>query len=234
MADIGGDHVLLDVSHMGRDGFRRRFPTVHASCLEAGIDPARQPIPVVPAAHYHCGGVLTDVDGRTTVPGLYAAGEVARTGLHGANRLASNSLLEGLVVGRRAARAIERDAPARQPAALPAALVAPAVDRDVLQLAMSAAGGMSRDAAGMEAALSTLAAAASERPLRGRADVEDAALTLVARALLAAAAARRESRGCHRRSDHPEPRTEWRHSLTVVLDSAGRPAVGDRLAARSA
>jgi L-aspartate oxidase len=235
MADLGGDHVLLDVSHMGADGFRRRFPTVHASCLEAGIDPSRQPIPVAPAAHYHCGGVLTDVDGRTTVPGLYAAGEVARTGLHGANRLASNSLLEGLVVGRRAARAIERDAPARQPAVMPAAaLSAPALDRDVLQLAMSAAGGMSRDAAGMDAALSTLAAAASERPLRGRADVEDAALTLVARALLAAAAARRESRGCHRRSDHPEPRAEWRYSLTVVLDPAGRPAVGERLAARSA
>ena len=86
-------------------GFEQRFPTVTAACRAAGIDPTREPIPVVPGAHYSCGGVSTDVYGRTELPGLLAAGEVARTGMHGANRLASNSLLEGLVVGGRAGRA---------------------------------------------------------------------------------------------------------------------------------
>ena len=103
----GTDHVYLDAT--GIDGFANRFPTITASCLAAGIDPRTDSIPVAPAAHYQCGGVATDVHGRTGVPGLYAAGEVARTGLHGANRLASNSLLEGLVVGERAgAAAAER------------------------------------------------------------------------------------------------------------------------------
>ncbi|MFS0900696.1 L-aspartate oxidase, partial [Mycolicibacterium litorale] len=93
----------------------RRFPTVTAACRRAGVDPARQPIPVVPGAHYSCGGVVTDLDGRTALPGLFAAGEVARTGMHGANRLASNSLLEGLVVGGRAGRGAAEHAVAAGP-----------------------------------------------------------------------------------------------------------------------
>ena len=101
-----GDHVFLDATGIAPAVFARRFPTVSAACALAGVDPTTDPIPVAPAAHYHCGGVLTDLDGRTTVPGLFAVGEVARTGLHGANRLASNSLLEGLVMGERAAAAI--------------------------------------------------------------------------------------------------------------------------------
>ena len=92
--------VYLDAR--GIEGFAAPFPTVTAACRAAGIDPVRQPIPVVPGAHYSCGGVVTDVYGQTELPGLFAAGEVARTGMHGANRLASNSLLEGLVVGGRA------------------------------------------------------------------------------------------------------------------------------------
>ncbi len=101
------DHVFLDAT--GISGFASRFPTVFAACGALGLDPAVDPIPVTPAAHFLCGGVVTTVDGRSGVTGLYGAGEVARTGLHGANRLASNSLLEGLVVGRRVAEAVAAD-----------------------------------------------------------------------------------------------------------------------------
>jgi L-aspartate oxidase len=99
MKKHGLDHVWLDATHLGEAFLKEHFPTIHARCLQLGIDIARQPIPVVPAAHYTCGGVVTDLDGRTDLPGLYAVGETTYTGLHGANRLASNSLLECVVVG---------------------------------------------------------------------------------------------------------------------------------------
>ncbi|WP_214406630.1 L-aspartate oxidase, partial [Pseudonocardia lacus] len=113
LAETGADCVHLDATAL--PGLPTRFPTVYAACREAGIDPTTEPIPVTPAAHYSCGGVVTDLHGRTGVRGLYAAGEVARTGLHGANRLASNSLLEGLVMGERAAAAVLADRGARSP-----------------------------------------------------------------------------------------------------------------------
>ncbi|MDP2004834.1 MAG: L-aspartate oxidase, partial [Rubrivivax sp.] len=106
MKKHGLDHVWLDARHLGEAFLKEHFPTIHARCLGLGIDIARQPIPVVPAAHYTCGGVVTDLEGRTDLPGLYAVGETTYTGLHGANRLASNSLLECVVLGRTCAERI--------------------------------------------------------------------------------------------------------------------------------
>jgi len=234
MAETATDCVYLDARAL--DGFPARFPTVYAACRAAGIDPVREPIPVTPAAHYACGGVVTDLDGRTGVPGLYAAGEVARTGLHGANRLASNSLLEGLVLGERVARAVavelrgnsgatgSADGP-EEPA--PAVPVAP---RAVVQRAMSAAAGIGRDAAGLAGASDVVEAVTVLGVPVDRAGVEDAALTLLARAVLAAAGTRTESRGCHVRTDFPERDDLWqRASNEVRLDGTGRPVVAARI-----
>ncbi|WP_082943865.1 L-aspartate oxidase [Mycobacterium sp. 1274761.0] len=193
--------------------FDRRFPTVTAACHAAGIDPTRQPIPVVPGAHYSCGGVVADVHGRTELSGLFAAGEVARTGMHGANRLASNSLLEGLVVGGRAGRAAaqhaaDADAPHAE---LPAAETRMALPRTKLQRAMSRYASVVRDADGL-AQLTRELEAADPRDLDCRASIEDAALTMTARAVTAAALARNESRGCHHRSDFPDTDPAFAHS----------------------
>lgn len=110
MKKHGVDHVWLDARHLGEPFLKKHFPTIHARCLALGIDIARAPIPVVPAAHYTCGGVVTDLDGRTDMPGLYAVGETTYTGLHGANRLASNSLLECVVLGRSCAERLLQEA----------------------------------------------------------------------------------------------------------------------------
>jgi L-aspartate oxidase len=228
MAETGADCMYLDAT--GLEGFAARFPTVSASCREAGIDPTREPIPVTPAAHYACGGVVADIDGRTAVPGLYAAGEVARTGLHGANRLASNSLLEGLVVGERVVHAVVEDL--HLPRTASAELIAPApavgvADRGIVQRAMSAFAAIGRDATGLATASDLVERATLLATPLDRAGVEDAALTLLAQAMLAAAGTRRESRGCHVRTDFPERDDLWqKESLLVTLDETGRPVVG--------
>jgi L-aspartate oxidase len=233
MSATGTDHVYLDATHLDAPTFARRFPTVHAACRGAGIEPSREPIPVAPAAHYACGGVASTVHGRTAVRGLYAAGEVARTGLHGANRLASNSLLESLVVGTRAARAVATDlangvlhprAPA--PSGTPAKAMARCADRDLLQRAMSRHAGIGRDGTGLAVAAATIERSIVDRPLWTREAAEDAVLTVVAGAVLAAAQARTETRGCHVRADHPDTddRT-WRRGIAIRLDERSRPVV---------
>ncbi|MFR9753086.1 L-aspartate oxidase [Nocardia sp. 004] len=226
MRALGTEHVYLDARSI--DGFAQRFPTITASCLAAGIDPGTELIPVAPAAHYQCGGIVTDIHGRTGVPGLYAAGEVARTGLHGANRLASNSLLEGLVVGERAGvAAVERcDTPA-EVTEIPVRGVERA-DRTVVQRVMTAHASVVRDGAGLAGALKQLDDVVSPHDPRGAGalsvtETADAALTLTARVLLLAALARTESRGCHTRSDHPDSRPEFRRSIPVRLNGDGVP-----------
>ncbi|QNJ90386.1 L-aspartate oxidase [Mycolicibacterium fluoranthenivorans] len=220
----GDPCVYLDATRVS--DVAHRFPTVTAACLAAGVDPARQPIPVVPGAHYSCGGVVTDVYGRTDLPGLFAAGEVARTGMHGANRLASNSLLEGLVVGGRAGAAAAAHAASAGPvlARVSQSFRAPALDRAELQRAMSADASVVRDADGLQRLVGILATA-RPRTVDNRTDFEDVALTMTARAVAAAAAERTESRGCHHRADHPETDAAQAKSITVRVDAAGLPTV---------
>ncbi|MFD6860355.1 L-aspartate oxidase [Rhodococcus sp. NPDC060090] len=223
VAELGDDHVFLDARHL--EGFAQRFPTITASCAEAGLDPAQDLLPVAPAAHYSCGGIITDEHGRTEVPGLYAAGEVARTGLHGANRLASNSLLEGLVVGERAGAAAAAERGGLRVEALDATVpMLPRLDRTELQYVMTHDALVVRDETGLAAA-ETILAGARMRACDEVTDLEDATLTLAARALVGAALRRTESRGCHTRRDHPTPDPDQAYSLDQRLDDDGELVV---------
>jgi L-aspartate oxidase len=227
MRATGDPCVYLDARSIG--DFEGRFPTVTAACRAAGIDPVRQPIPVVPGAHYSCGGVVTDVHGRTELPGLFAAGEVARTGMHGANRLASNSLLEGLVVGGRAGAAAAAHAAivGRPTAKAPELTGLPALGRSDLQRAMSRDASVVRDAVGLHRLIGTLSAA-PVREMITRADLEDAALTVTARAVAAAATIREESRGCHHRAEHldADP-AQARSILARLADDHSDPSAAE-------
>jgi L-aspartate oxidase len=222
----GSTNVWLDARHLGRDFLEQRFPTIVASCRAAGIDPAVDQIPVAPAAHYASGGVRTDLHGRTSIPGLYACGEVACTGVHGANRLASNSLLEGLVFARRIASDVLVDLP---PQADPAVTVADdgwVVDRSIrepLQRAMTSGAGVLRSAHSLDTTAAVLTALGSgERALANTATWEATNLLTVATALVGAARAREETRGCHWREDFEEARDEWRGHLLAGLARTGQ------------
>jgi L-aspartate oxidase len=222
--------VYLDAR--GIDGFEARFPTVTAACRAAGIDPVRQPIPVVPGAHYSCGGIVTDVYGQTELPGLYAAGEVAHTGMHGANRLASNSLLEGLVVGGRAGQAAAAHAlgAGRSRATMPEPIVHTAPKRRELQRSMSRDASVVRSAAGLQRLAQALAQA-RVRDVADRRGFEDVALALTARAVTAAALARNESRGCHHRAEYPGAVPEEARSIVVRLNDDHQAVRAEALAA---
>ncbi len=226
------DHVYLDATHLG-ERFYSRFPSITAACREAGIDPARERIPVAPAAHYVCGGVPAGLDGRTELGSLYAVGEVACTGVHGANRLASNSLTESVVAGTRLGRDLAWELPERvepDPDDRPGpGAVVPTARRPDVRTAMARHGGGLRAAAALVAAAATLAdvaASATDDPAAAdRSSWETTNLATVAAAVVAAAATRTESRGCHRRTDHPEPQPEWLVHLDVTIDDDGIPAV---------
>jgi L-aspartate oxidase len=221
----GADHVYLDARHLGKDFLEHRFPTIVASTRSAGVDPATDLIPVAPAAHYASGGVRTDLHGQTSIPGLYACGEVACTGVHGANRLASNSLLEGLVFARRIADDIARDLPPQadpvtRPAGLPEWVAAPAI-RDDLQRTMTRGAGVLRSAATLDDTAAELARLGGRRATPHNAAWEATNLLTVATALVASAAVRRETRGCHWREDFPAAADEWRGHLLDGIDASG-------------
>lgn len=227
MARQPGTPVRLDATALGERFLAERFPTIDASVRAHGLDWSRDPIPVAPAAHYAMGGVRTDAWGRTSLPGLFAVGEVACTGLHGANRLASNSLLEGAVFGRRVAEAIATSPPVApfdptwaDPIEVALTGGTESFVRADLQHLLWDAAGLVRDADGLAAAAATLARWSPPEATDAK-SAEDANLLLVARALVASALARRESRGGHFRTDFPHPDPDRAiHSTAVGVDHA--------------
>ncbi|MFI5671819.1 L-aspartate oxidase [Streptomyces sp. NPDC051704] len=239
MQEQGAQHMYLDARHFGAQMWEQRFPTILAACRSHGIDPVTEPIPVAPAAHYASGGVRTDLHGRTTVPGLYACGEVACTGVHGANRLASNSLLEGLVFAERIADDIAGGAPAGSGPGIPVPATGPlqpAEARYEVQRIMTDGAGVLRSAASLRTAAAALedlyATALTALETDGKTAVpgvetwEATNLLCVARVLVAAALRREETRGCHWREDHPDrDDAAWRRHLVVRLSATERRAL---------
>ncbi|MEU3269128.1 L-aspartate oxidase [Streptomyces bacillaris] len=243
MHEHGTEHMYLDARHFGARMWEQRFPTILAACRAHGIDPVTEPVPVAPAAHYASGGIRTDLRGRTTVPGLYACGEVACTGVHGANRLASNSLLEGLVFAERIAADIAETRPPRtEPAEAagdadaPVPLLAPEA-RTAIQRTMTRGAGVLRSAASLATAAEELealhrsAAADADDPdpkvaVPGVDTWEATNLLLVSRVLVAAAREREETRGCHWREDRPDrDDAHWRRHLVVRIAADRTPVV---------
>ncbi|WP_091054054.1 L-aspartate oxidase [Glycomyces sambucus] len=220
----GRPHMWLDARHLGRDMLENRFPNITATCRSLGVDPVADMIPVAPAAHYASGGVRTDLHGRTSVPGLYAAGEAACTGLHGANRLASNSLLEALVFAQRIADDLAEHKPSPGVPELPGGegTVCSTTSRAPLQEAMTAGAGVLRSEASLEATAASLTALGDNVSGRPRpATWEATNLLTVAAAVTAAAHRRRETRGSHWREDHPEAADAWLGHLCLSISSDG-------------
>lgn len=246
----GGAPVLLDATMLGREVLQRRFPTIDALVRASGVDWAVSPVPVTPAAHYAMGGALTDMDGRTTVPGLFAVGEVGSTGVHGANRLASNSLLEALVVGWRAGDTVGAagSVPAL-PLPLPASArtlvstIQESAGSDPLEIAVPVVAHDAPDALahglvpwtadrlrdrawealGLERTGDEIAAFTRELADADPADDEARSLLPLARLTAAAALARTESRGAHWRDDFPDTDPGQRVRRVVVRPSGGSP-----------
>jgi L-aspartate oxidase len=221
MAAADVDHVYVDGRMLGEETWRVRFPTIWHSCRRAGINPATDLIPVAPACHYFCGGVETDIDGATNLLGLYACGEVASSGVHGANRLASNSLLEGLVFARRIAeRLLDQRRPRRPPTQ--DRRQAGLIDRSVvpaLQQAMSRHAGGLRDASGLDRCVHELAKLAKQAGAEPALESWEATnLMTVAAAVVSSARLREESRGAHWRDDFEGRREVWRGHLLVEHD----------------
>jgi len=206
-------HVSLDARKIGKD-FAERFPGIFALCQHRGIDPRKELIPVTPAAHYMMGGIVTDLAGRSSLPHLYAAGEVACTGVHGANRLASNSLLEGLVFAERVARDMGTTPRTATPRKAGAWDVPPLVDRGAAQVAADSIRQLMWDHAAIDRNARGLRKCITElESLLARLHVgmtEERNMCETARLVAAAALARRESRGGHYRSDFPKAKGEWR------------------------
>ena len=216
-------HMWLDATSV--KDFVGRFPTIYASCMSNGIDPKKQLIPVAPASHYASGGVLVDLNGESSVPGLYVCGESACTGAHGANRLASNSLLEGLVFGARiseniAAHLAEQSEPVGDGDEA-RILIDPSI-RIPLQLAMSEGAGVMRSEKSLRATLATLEQLGTRHTEKPGVDAwEVSNLHFLATAIVRSALERQESRGSHWRSDFLETNQIWQKRIIQKLDIDG-------------
>jgi len=244
MRRTGADHVLLDLTHLSEQALRRRFPTIYARCRAEGIDPSADPIPVAPAAHYLMGGIRTDLHGATSMPGLYAAGECACTGVHGANRLASNSLLECLVFGRRAgatAADLRNGKIADSRLVLSGAEGLQLADyqqpelnlqstiynlqfnwRDELACLMRSHAGLLRTADGLATALARLAAFPAQAHEPTADAITAANAGLAARLIVTSALLREESRGAHFRADFPQTDDAWRVHIVLARGQRAR------------
>jgi L-aspartate oxidase len=222
MNKTGAHHVWLDVRHLV--GFENRFPTIYASCIAHGIDPSKDLIPVAPASHYASGGVRVDLNGHTSVKGLYACGETACSGVHGANRLASNSLLEGLVFSARIAADIAANLKdLSEPVAddSKAILLDPANRRE-LQLSMSRGAGVLRSSDSLLQTSADLTRIQDRKSTNPCVEAwETTNLFQLAEAILKAALIRQETRGSHWREDFPNPESNWRKRIVQELDRNG-------------